>query len=486
MKNFTVIVLAIVLVTSCAFQSPVETGSITLTSPRGLKAVGADENTVLRYVLTRDGTVVPLNEQPALELVDSTTLRVTINGLLPGAGYRLALSVGTKPEQVLLIDYYGTSAEFSIAAGSNSEVAIDLSAAPDYRYLTQSGANSSATVVENTIYVLDGSRLLDYPSMDTASVPSTLTPGLAVTINSLSTGKYFGESGGIQSELWLNTSGGIYRDNGGVFEFNLNTGLTPNVLLSRAVKFENGESEDTIFGLYSGGGSVIGFASATTQADFSTVWYTLDNAVVEYPDYADLISGISTDIIKSIAVNSDHDIYYMATALGAVIGSEELKTLTDSVDFKNDPMGSINPYMLTAENGSVSIDVVSTAGDRVFAGTKAGLYTDTINTVSAEGKKLGAPATGLTKVPGTEDLVFSYLESYNLDDVVVTAAVTDDNDVLILKDGAVFKTLDAASGIPADAKAVFYEYEGTLHLILTGTNGSIDYDTEIAYTVLPS
>ncbi len=478
MKNFTVIVLAIVLVTSCAFQPPVETGSITLASPRGLKAVSPDENTVLRYVLTRDGTVVPLNEQPALELVDSTTLRVTISGLLPGAGYKLALSVGTKPEQVLLIDYYGTSAEFSIAAGSNSEVAIDLAAAPDYSYLTTSGSNSSSTVVDGTIYVLDGDNLMKYADGYTAGTRTVTPLSLAVTINSLSTGKYFDESGEIQNELWLNTSGGIYRGPDVGYAFNLNTGLTPNVLLSRAVQF----GADTIFGLYSGGGSIIGFASAENQADFGTEWYTLDSAIAEFPDYADMISGISTDIIKSIAANSDNedDIYYMATALGTVIGSEELKTDTD--DFKGDPMTSINPYMLTAENGSVSIHVVSTAGNRVFAGTEAGLYTDIINTVSAVGKKLGAPATGLTKVEGTEDLVFSYLESYNLDGLVVTAAVTSDNDVLILKDGLVDKTLDAASGIPVDAKAVFYEYEGTLHLILTGTNGAIDYDTGIVYT----
>jgi len=475
MKNFTVIVLAIVLVTSCAFQSPVETGSITLASPRGLKAVSPDENTVLRYVLTRDGTVVPLNEQPALELVDSTTLRVTISGLLPGAGYKLALSVGTKPEQVLLIDYYGTSAEFSIAAGSNSEVAIGLSAAPDYRYLTQSGSNSSSAVVDGKIYVLNGASILDYQSMDTSASATVLTPGIGSVINSLSTGKYFSAAAGIQPELWLNTSGGIYRKTAEGFLFNLNTDITPDVLLSRAVEF----GDDTIFGLYSGGGSIIGFASATTQEDFSTEWYTLDNAIAEYPDYADLISGISTDIIKSIAVNADHDIYYMATALGTVIGSKELDTLTDSDDFKDDPMTSINPYMLTAEDGSVSIDVVSTAGNRVYAGTKAGLYTDTINTVSATDKKLGAPATGLTKVAGTAGLVFNYLESCDLGDVVVTAAVTDDNNVLILKDGAVFTTLDAASGIPPDAKAVFYEYGGTLHLILTGTNGAIDYDTGI-------
>ncbi len=483
MKKLIVISVAILLAASCAFQAPVETGSITLAGPRILNIPRATDSLVVRYVLTRDGEVIPLNERPALEIVDDTTLEVTINNLLPGAGYRLALSVGYKPEAVLEIDYYGSSQAFSIAAGSNTEVALNLEAAPAFIYLTSTGSPASATVVKNTVvgntvYILDGATLKAYVG-GSHVLPDQPISIAGVTVNSISTGKYFNGTD-IADELWLNTTGGIYRGPAGGYAFNMKTGLAPNVTMSGAV-----ELDSHIFGIYTGGGTAIGFLDAETQGDFtSDKWYTLDSVITDYHDQAGIISGISTDIIRSIAVNEDNavSLYYAVTALGTVMGSQELKTVTDDPNFSSDPLTKINPYMMTVADGS-SIEVVSSAGNRVVVGTTTGLYTDVVMTSDAAEILLeipGKPLNGLiTPISGTAGLSFTALASYKVvvGTNVITAAVSENNDVFIIENGTYKKTLDAASGVPENARPVFHMQGDDLYLLLTGTNGAVDYDT---------
>ena len=122
--------------------------------------------------------------------------------------------------------------------------------------------------------------------------------------------------------------------------------------------------------------------------------------------------------------------------------------------------------------------MVSSAGERVFVGTDTGLYTSLVQIVSSDSKKLGEPLSTLsTPVTGTANISFTALASYKKGTVVYTAAVTEGNDVIILKDDADVNTLDAASGVPENAKALFHEQGADLYLMLTGNTGAVDYDT---------
>ncbi len=458
MKKLLIVLLAAFFAVSCSMQVSDKTGSLTLSGARGVVTDLAGADADVRYSLTRNGKTIPLNGQSVLEVGAFDT--VTIEGLIPGDGYELAVSVGNQAGNNFDVDYYGYSATFAISEGTNSAVNVALQNAPDFTWLTSSGGNSSAAVVGSIVNVLDGDGLRTFttvsafPDLATSPVPTGLD------VNSLSVGK----SGVGSDELWLNTTTGLYQNDAST---KLDTGHSGNVLFSRAVSVSDGETSGGI-GVYSGGGSNIGFRFSDSY-EFGTTWQT----ITDYPDITEYLPEITQDIIRSVAINEANKFFYVATPLGTVIGSAGSTSVSDLLAFDDDPLEST---WLKIPGGESPITLVSTAGTRVFAASTTGLYSDTVNTTTAQ------PETGLVLVEGTAGKKFIALESFNYLTGVLSAAVTDDNSVLLINGVTLLNTLPAATGIPMNAKPVFYvDSSNFIHVILSGTNGSVDYETSIVY-----
>jgi len=281
-------------------------------------------------------------------------------------------------------------------------------------------------------------------------------------VNSLSVGK----SGVGSDELWLNTTTGLYQNDAST---KLDTGHSGNVLFSRAVSVSEGETSGGI-GVYSGGGSNIGFRFSDSY-EFETTWQTIS----DYPGITEYLPEITQDIIRSVAINEANKFFYVATPLGTVIGSAGSTSVSDLLAFDDDPLEST---WLKIPGGESPITLVSTAGTRVFAASTTGLYSAEVNPENAQ----PVSGTQLALIEGTGGKKFTALESVITATGVLTAAVMDDNSVLLIQDITVLNTkpLPAAAGIPLNAKPVFYDYGGSIQLILSGTNGSIHYDTEVA------
>ena len=330
--------------------------------------------------------------------------------------------------------------------------------------------------------MLDGPNLFTVDKANTVSCFCTKLNLGDATINSLAPGKYFrqvGESSVITDELWLNTSKGIYHKENDVYVLDMDPGFTPNVNISGAITIKDAAdpSKDQIFGVYSGGMNTLGMVIASKQSDFTSKWYTLDKGMKEYPEIADFVSVVTTDLVGSISINASYDLYYVSTPLGTLIGSLQLKKIADNVDgFKKNPIGSLKNFWLKIGDGTKSVKLVSTAGNRVYATASKGLYASDIYT---DGANIGVPKSGLAIVSGTEASSFTSIKSFALaNGEVVTAAVTSDNSVMIIKNSAVSETLDSATGIPQNATAAFYVDNvgaGKLHMVITGSNGVIDY-----------
>jgi len=445
---------------------------------------------LIHYSLSRNGHIVPINNQDTVE--SSLTGSIKIDNLSPGGGYKLAISVGKKTDKVFIVNYYGNSSSFSISEGSNTDISMTLARAPAFNYLRYTGLASSSILVGDILYVLDGSNLLSIDKGNAVSLPVELK--IDATVNSLALGKYFKTDAAgttIADELWLNTSKGIYhRDATGSFVSNMGSDFKPNVNMSGAItiKDANGDvTRDQIFGLYSGGMKTLGMIVTSSQSDFTlnpdpdpesksqSGWYTLDRGMIKYPDIKDFVSVVTTDLVGSISINASYDMYYVSTPLGALIGSLQLKKIADDADaFKKDPIGKLKDFWLKIGDGTKSIKLVSTAGNRVYATTNKGLYTSDVYT---DGMNIGVPKSGLAIIPGTEESSFTSLKSFVLPNgAIATAAVTSDNFVMIIKNNAVSETLDSATGIPQNANTAFYvDNAGNLHIIVTGSNGVIDY-----------
>jgi len=343
---------------------------------------------------------------------------------------------------------------------------VALQNAPDFKWLTSSGGKSSAAVLTTVIYVLDENGVRDftfgtYPNLAVSSDPTGLN------VNSLSVGKTDSDV----YALWLNTTTGLYWfdeldvDVDLVLFEKLDAGHSANVMFSRAVTTDTGG-----IGLYSGGGSNIGFLYSGGH-DFSVAWDT----AADYEEIADFLPEITQDVIRSIAINEDNakGFFYVSTPLGTVIGNAEIEEIDELFNLDGDKW-------LKVSDGS-SINVVSTADARVFAATSTGLYSSLVN-VTAVDASLGTPPGPLSLVSGTAGKQFVALESYDIGDDSITAAVTDDNWVYLIQGDTLMEStpshpnpIPGAAGVPLKAKPVFYEYEGVLHLILSGSNGSIDY-----------
>lgn len=448
MKKIIIVLLAAFFAVSCSMQVSDKTGSLTLSGARGVVTDLVGSNASVRYSLTRNGKTIPLNGQSLLEVSGSDS--VTIGSLIPGDGYKLGLSAGTKVGNNFVVEYYGYSETFSIAEGTNAAVSVALQTAPAFTWLTSTGGKSSAAVVGTIVNVLDLNRLVKYNVSDvTTSVSNIATP---LSVNSFSIGR---NSDG-NEVLWLNTTTGLYENNDLT---PLNAGHPVNIAFSRAVTVTGGG-----IGVYSGGGSNIGFRYSTSN-DFVTGWQT----AADYADIAEFLPEITQDLIKSIAVNVDNSpqFFYVATPLGTAIGSSSSMDIDDLLN-----IGGSN--WLQIPGGNTSIQAVSTAGSRVFAASTFGLYTDTVTA--------GVPDNGLYIIPGTEGKKFVALESSFLDSTVFTAAVTDDNWVYLIQGNSLSTVsanhpnpLPAAAGFPLNAKPVFYDDGYNIHLILSGSNGSIDY-----------
>jgi len=481
MKKLPILIaVAAFFAISCAMQSSGGTGSLSLPSSQIRAALGesATGSSLIRYSLTRNGQSVPINNQAVVE--GSLTSQIKIDSLSPGSGYKLAISVGYRSENVFIVDYYGNTGNFSISEGSDTEVGITLARAPVFKYLTKTGALASATVLKGVLYIMDGNRLLTFDK--SYNVIETVTLGSDYKVNSISLGKCFVSDPAtgkpvIADELWLNTNKGIYHKSGSVYISNMDAGLEPNVSISGAIDITDpsGTVGPQIFGLYSGGMKTLGMVIASKQEEFTSKWYTLEKGIKEYKEIDDFVSAITTDIVGSISINQSYNVYYVSTPLGTLIGSLNLKKISDDVDtFKKAPISSLKDFWLKIGDGSKSIKLVSTAGNRVYASANKGLYTSDVQT---SGTKIGVPVSGLSLIGGTEDRSFNSLASFATSaTTVVTAAVTSDNSVMIIKDAGVSETLDAATGIPRGAQATFYlDNAGAVHVVLTGSNGVVDY-----------
>ncbi|OQA64852.1 MAG: hypothetical protein BWY39_00024 [Spirochaetes bacterium ADurb.Bin269] len=420
-----------------------------------------------------------------------------------------------------MVKYLGSSDSFSINEGSTTAVSLKLRNAPEYAFLTENGAVSSAVLVGQEknarLYVLDGMALHSYTGFEEEQRESldlnTVLPA-GIRVNSLSKGLYFASENPrkIAEELWLNTSAGMYRmimspapDRPSTlaeaqFALNMPASLKPSVQLSDAVQIDT-----VILAVYSAGLTDFGLIVANEQSDFTGgTWESMETVKDDYPEIEDLISTITKDIILDLSVNRDgseeitgSDIYYLATPLGTVIGSMDLKSLVDTEDKKkaleDDPVGTLKDYWLKVGDGSIPIKRVAGAGKRVYAGTDKGLFTDVINTITGEtesgtGIPAGAPLNGLGLVDGTAGRGIVAVRAVKVpgeaggSDFVVAAAVTAKNAVLIVKDSAVVEEIPATAGMPAGSKPFLFVHPGTktVCVVLSGANGSVIYDTKIA------
>ena len=518
--------VSLLLFFSCSLTETAGSGSLQLPDARSITTTDSGTPYVMRYSLARNGNTVKMNGSEIIEAYASE--KITVENLVPGSGYVLSLSVGEQQGKNLMVKYLGSSDSFAINEGSTTAVSLKLRNAPEYAFLTENGAVSSAVQVVRgetaRLYVLDGMTLhayrgteggdpFDAERAESLDLSTTNLSGLRV--NSLSRGLFFAsveDPGTIGEELWLNTSAGLYRmtwpstlDGPSTlataeFKPNMPVSLKPSVQLSDAVQIGT-----EILALYSAGMTDFGLLFANKQTDFASddTWESIATVKDDYPEIEDLISTITKDIILDLSVNRDgseeitgSDIYYLATPLGTVIGSMDLKSLVDTEDKKkaleDDPVGTLKDYWLKVGDGSIPIKRVAGAGNRVYAGTDKGLYTDEINTItgdteSSTGIPAGAPLNGLGLVDGTAGRGIVAVRAVKVgetggSDFVVAAAVTAKNAVLIVKDSAVVEEIPATAGMPAGSKPFLFVHPGTktVCVVLSGANGSVIYDTKIA------
>ncbi len=483
----SIAIIAVLLLTlSCSFSKQDESGSLVLPSPR---AAMPEVNTIIRYSLERNDSPVKMNGQDVIT-VDYTN-SVEIENLNPGSGYKLLVSYGYKDGNNFKVTHLKTSDSFSIMAGTATEVRLTLEAAPKYEFLTTSGGLSSAVYINETLYLLDGTDLLTITSNGT---PETLT-GIpeGVTITSLSRGLTFNMDGTtVIEELWLNTNQGLFHPNsaGGGYKKNMPENLSPDIKFSKAVEIKVKDDPESnpvsfIVAVYSGGGSSLGLIFAESQADFTTeepsednnTWETLDSIDSEEAD--EILKNIKGDIILDFAINDSSDslenIYYLVTPLGTIIGSADIADIGEDTDFVNLILGSDNS--LKIGDGSQSIRRVSSAGNSVYVAPDKGVYVANISKIAGS---RGKPTEGgFTLVSGTANrkiIQLSSIEYNNPDNSndVYTAAVTDKNAVLIIKNDVLLTEIPATAGMPNKAEPYFYD-DGNLQLILSGTNGSVQY-----------
>jgi len=505
-------------------------GSLQLPDARSITTTDSGTPYVMRYSLSRNGNTVKMNGTEIIEARASE--KITVENLVPGSGYVLSLSVGKQQGKNLMVKYLGSSESFAITEGSTTAVSLKLRNAPEYAFLTENGAVSSAVLIGQDetarLYVLDGMTLHAYSGGGTEpseSLDLSTTPLSGIRVNSLSRGLYFASENPrtIAEELWLNTSAGMYRmimspapDTPSTlaeaqFALNMPASLKPSVQLSDAVQIDT-----VILAVYSAGLTDFGLIVANEQSDFTGgTWESIETVKDDYPEIEDLVSTITKDIILDLSVNRDgpenitgSDIYYLATPLGTVIGSMDLKSLVDSDEkkeaFEDDPIGTLKDYWLKVGDGSIPIKKVAGAGNRVYAGTDKGLYTDVINIFTGEktdpkdgtdpkpvkqiaGIPAGAPLNGLSLVDGTANRGIVSVRAVEIlgegDSMsVVAAAVTAKNSVLIVKDSAVVEEIPATAGMPAGSKPfLFVQPETkTVCVVFSGANGSVIYDTKIA------
>lgn len=528
--------VSLLLFFSCSLTETAGSGSLQLPDARSITTTDSGTPYVMRYSLARNGNTVKMNGSEIIEARASE--KIMVENLVPGSGYVLSLSVGERQGKNLMVTYLGSSESFAITEGSTTAVSLKLRNAPKYAFLTENGAVSSAVLVGQEknarLYVLDGMTLHSYTGFEEEQRESldlnTVLPA-GIRVNSLSKGLYFASENPrtIAEELWLNTSAGMYRmimapapDTPSTlaeaqFALNMPASLKPSVQLSDAVQIDT-----VILAVYSAGLTDFGLIVANEQSDFTGgTWESIETVKDDYPEIEDLVSTITKDIILDLSVNRDgpenitgSDIYYLATPLGTVIGSMDLKSLVDSDEkkeaFEDDPIGTLKDYWLKVGDGSIPIKRVAGAGNRVYAGTDKGLYTDEINTYTGETKSVldaddessitsvpvkkvdgipaGAPVNGLALVDGTANRGIVSVRAVAIPGAgdgivsVVAAAVTAKNAVLIVKDSAVVEEIPATAGMPAGSKPfLFVQPETkTVCVVLSGANGSVIYDTKIA------
>lgn len=514
--------VSLLLFFSCSLTETAGSGSLQLPDARSITTTDSGTPYVMRYSLARNGNTVKMNGSEIIEARASE--KIMVENLVPGSGYVLSLSVGERQGKNLMVKYLGSSESFAITEGSTTAVSLKLRNAPEYAFLTKNGAVSSAVQVVRgetaRLYVLDGMMLRAYRGTEggdpfdaerAESLDLSTTNLSGLRVNSLSRGLFFAsveDPGTIGEELWLNTSAGLYRMTWPLalegpstlatakFVLNMPALLKPSVQLSDAVQIGT-----EILALYSAGMTDFGLLFANKQTDFARddTWKSIATAKDDYPEIEDLISTITKDIILDLSVNRDgseeitgSDIYYLATPLGTVIGSMDLDKEAKKTAFEDDPIGTLKDYWLKVGDGSIPIKRVAGAGNRVYAGTDKGLYTDVINTFtgkteSGTGIPAGAPLNGLALVDGTAGRGIVAVRAVKVpgeaggSDFVVAAAVTAKNAVLIVKDSAVVEEIPATAGMPAGSKPFLFVHPGTktVCVVLSGANGSVIYDTKI-------
>lgn len=472
------IVSVLLFVASCSFSQQDEVGSLVLPSARAM----GGEDAKIRYTLERNESSVKMNGKDAITADYSKSVR--IDNLNPGSGYKLLVSYGYEEGKNFKVTHLKTSNSFSIMAGTTTEVSLKLDKAPEYTFLTKNGAQSSAVYIKGIRCVLDGTELIYGSSTEDLASANGLS---GVSVTSLSRGLAFegeGENQTVVEELWLNTNKGIYRRIGtNSYEKNMPTLLSPIIQLSRAVEMKDDkpDAKSSIVAVYSAGKQDIGFIFATEQKDFTlpttdedgNPWGLLAEEATS-DNGGDILDTITGDIILDFAANENkeaptNNIYYLVSPLGTIIGSSDLED-DDGSDFVDRLLKPENS--LKIGDGSQSIRYVSTAGSRIYAAPDKGVY---VSSISKEKGSRGKTTTGFSLISGTANRKVVQLNSIQDGTTIYTAAVTEKNAVLVIKDGAIHREIPATAGMPNKSKPYFYRDGSNLKLILSGTNGSVVY-----------
>jgi|GEM_PF-2758224 hypothetical protein len=502
---------AIVLSTAACGIATADYGSVRITLPAGIfgdayaKAVfpqGAMVDTI-RVRLLQNGKVLKISE--GREFVSQgisagQDVNIFLPGLLPGPGYQAEVVVGDdQGVDGFATYYYGNSDIFDITAGVLKETTILLK--PNRFSTLVAAGRSSAAVVADVLWYLDGTNLVsnadpDNP-IDLASVPDLA----GVRVNTLSTGKKIVDTtvgeGIIEfpDQLWLNTDDGIYAYDGGTFTRLMPADMSPDVYTSSALQFkipveefvEGSETpvepiNDVLMVLFQGKGLVMGGGGTIdpNQNPEEWGWFNFADSIGDSPELAEMLSGMEGELIQTPVFGEEF--FYINTQLGAFrIGMDLQETIATAIQGVQNNETEID-FAWVNENiikaGDIELEGKDAAGNRfaikqisaamtaadrgrlVVAGN-AGLYTALIDTY---GKVQGA----LGKVVGTDRSSFSILTSIAYDGAVHTAGVDTDGNLFILKDGVVTAKYSAFMGLPKEPSGLTWDTSSGLAILMAG------------------
>ncbi len=477
MKRFFVLAAALLL---AACQVPIGNGgTLKVVLPGSGNRASIAGDTAVRLQLTRNNNIVPLSGSDFLEKSLSGQT-VSIDGLVPGPGYVLLVSTGSRNpgETFYRTNLFQKSAPFEISAGTDTAVTVTLDTTNVAVIEANNSSVHSATVKGSALFYLDGNKVSTTTNLSLTATPETVAPyysGSLSNVNGLSTDS-------VASQLWLNTATGVFAESGGAgsgsFPIVLMTDsdgntITPSVTDSGKIQLIGISNANTnTFSYYFGAGFTAGL-----QVGSETSWHTMDE-LLKVGNLKDKLQG---QIIRGVASAGTFAI--LTTSIGAFRVEENMLTSASDLgsDFTNGKNAADNSsIVIQASDTSLVINPVSAISDSgtnvVFGGTANGLYASNV-TAS------GAPtATGdgqtLTLVSGTQGLSITRLATYGslIGGSVYTAAYSaNTREVLVLRGTTVVSRVSAFAGLPSgDPRLTLYKDSSTaLYLVVTGSDASV-------------